>query len=197
MNPWILALMLHLSPADRWTASPGHDESREARLARYTSIAADIDATLEKGDRIQRTAQQDAALLVAVTFMESGFAKDVDVGPCYRPSADSKRCDSGLAACIAQIRVGPGLTSLHTHGIAGLSQDDLFRQRKKCLQIARFMLRRSFRACTKDGPDARMDVYASGKCGSGRDEGKKRLRLAEKLLSLPLDKKTGKPLKTK
>jgi hypothetical protein len=38
-----------------------------------------------------------------------------------------------------------------------------------------------------------MDVYASGRCGHGREEGKKRLKLAEKLMSLPLDTKTGAP----
>ncbi|NUP04506.1 MAG: hypothetical protein HOW73_00405 [Polyangiaceae bacterium] len=191
MKAWILALMLHLSPQERWKSLPGHEETVGERRARYESIAADIATTVGEGDGIDRNRHQDAALLVAVTFLESGFQKDVDVGPCYRPSADSKRCDSGRAACLAQIRIRDGRTSEHTHGIGGLTQEDLFKDRKKCLAIAKHMLRRSFRACAKDGPDARMDVYASGRCGVGREEGKKRLKLAEKLMSLAIDKETG------
>lgn len=184
--------MLHVSPPDRWKSYPGYEETKEERHARYESIAADIEAVVSKGDGIHGKPEQDAAVLVAVTYLESGFAKDVDVGPCYRPTADNQRCDSGRAACIAQIRIRDGVTSEHTHGIGGLTQTDLFKDRKKCLAISRFMLRRSFRACAKEGPDARMDVYASGRCGYGREEGKKRLKLAEKLWSLPLDRKTGK-----
>mgnify|MGYP000367268083 CR=1 FL=1 len=41
------------------------------------------------------------------------------------------------------------------------------------------------------GRDARLDVYASGRCGFGREEGKKRLKLVERLLALPLDRDTG------
>jgi hypothetical protein len=191
MEAWILALMLHLSPEERWKSLPGHEETKAERRARYEAIAADIASTVEKGDAIHKKREADAALLVAVTYLESGFQKDVDVGPCYRPNANDKRCDEGRAACIAQIRIRDGYTSEHTHGIAGLTLADLFKERKKCLAIAKFMLRRSFRACTKDGPDARMDVYASGRCGYGREEGKKRLKLAEKLMSLPLDEKAA------
>ncbi len=191
MHAWILALMLHLSPEERWHHKPGFEETKAERLARYEAIASDIEAAVSQGGTIDTRRDRDAALMVAVTFMESGFEKDVDVGPCYRGDGNNTRCDSGRAACIAQIRIRDGVTSESIHGVAGLKQEDLFRDRKKCLEIAKFMLARSFRACAKDGRDARLDVYASGRCGFGRDEGKKRLKLQERLLALPLDRETG------
>lgn len=175
MKATILVLMLLLSPPEKWRAAKGFEETESVRLARYESIASDV-ASVADGS-ITGSVRGDVAILVAVTFLESAWFLDVDRGPC-RPGY----CDRGKSACIAQIRLGAGKTREQTHGIAGLTQADLFRDRKLCLRVASFMLRKSFRGCAREGPDARMDLYASGKCGHGRTEGVKRLRLMDRLL---------------
>ena len=148
---WAVALMLAKAPlsiADA-PAFPGWSETQAQRLERYHGIA---EAAVAVG-RDRRT----VAKLLAVSFHESGWARDVDLGPaCYRgKDGKSTRCDSGRAACMMQVRV-----DVHKQWTAA----ELFGDRAKCFTAGLEILEKSERACVSLGPDFAFDSYAGGFC---------------------------------
>lgn len=189
--PWILSLLTLLAPPERLAALPqlpGWEETAEQKLTRYESIAADLYAVTYAPEarlpyRGKRGRAASTALLVAVAFMESGFARDVDRGPCYRGGSFRTRCDGGLSAGLWQARLGAGETLESIHGVGGLTQADLFGDRKKAAAVAMHMIVRSFKACRLLGPEALLNVYASGSCSRGQVPALARLKLARRLLA--------------
>lgn len=186
MNPvtvWILALMTWGASPEKLSALPqfpGWEESAEDKKTRYESIASDLYSVTydpkEKplfGGKLGRA--RTTALLLSIAFFESGYAKDVDQGPCYR-GKDGKgtRCDGGKAACLMQIEVGEGKTT------EGWTKADLFSDRKKCFRAALHLVRRSFLACHNLGADHLLDSYAGGMCGLGVKAGSARLQVGRK-----------------
>lgn len=191
MNPivsWLVALLASFSPpadhaesyqrfldAHGWdVAVNGPHETEEERAARYAGIAADaylvaFDPTTKPLFGGKRGRAQTAALLLAVAFHESGFAPDVDKGPCFRGGATKgrgirSRCDGGRATCMLQIWMGPnGKTP------EGWTQQDLFDDRTKCFRAGLRGLRASHALCRKKGnaKDTLFAAYASGSCGKG------------------------------
>lgn len=174
---WILSLIVYLAPPEKLALLPqfpGWEETSEQKLARCSSIAEDIAAvSLVKA---QKNPERAAALLTALAFMEGGFARDVDLGPCYRPLPSSPRCDGGLAVSLWQIRIGSGST------IEGWTKADLQGDRRKAAGVALRMAWRSIAACSRRGPDAGLRAYASGTCERGQEASKARLGLARSLL---------------
>ena len=169
---WAFALMTLAAPPERIAAMPaypGWEETAEEREARYREIAeaavrvafAPDEQPLFGGPSGRA---KTAAALLAVAFHESGFAKDVDLGPCYRGrDGRSTRCDSGRSACMMQVQVGHrGKTT------RGYTQGDLFADREKCFQTGLDILRASERACrrAKTPPEHRWAAYAGGGCYS-------------------------------
>lgn len=152
LETWALQLMLAKAPlsiADL-PAYPGWAETREERLDRYKGIAH---AAVEVGKTKHVVAE-----LLAIDFHESGFARDVDLGPCYRgKDGKSTRCDSGRAACGTQIRV-----DVHRWSAA-----DLFGSRETCFRATLELLNRSRRACGKLDETHSYDAYAGGACLDG------------------------------
>lgn len=178
MSAWILALILSLTQhAGELPAYPGWAETDAQRLARYRSIADDI-ATVVLDPEEQPIVggshgrAKTAAQLVAIAAMESGFAPDADVGPCFRGlDGRGPRCDGGRAASIFQLHSGRGGTVA-----------ELFADRSRAVRAALGLVRRSARACLADGPDAALRVYSSGSCDRGRDASAARVKLARRLL---------------
>lgn len=121
----ILALLLSLPIP---VASPAHEEEPDARRARLESIAHDFEAEARSLPGYSRT---DSTLLaLAVAYHESGFALDVDIGPCWRgPEGKNARCDAGRARCLFQIQ--------------GLKE---WPSRRECIRIGSSNLRR-MKAC--------------------------------------------------
>lgn len=200
LNPavaWILGLMLQAAPPAKLAALPqfkGWEETEEQKLERYTELATDLygvvyDPTVKPLYGGEKGRAMTAATILAVAFHESGFAHDVDKGPCYRSSRWgatgklSDRCDSGMSACLMQIRLGAGETTLHGHGVAGLKQDDLFRDRKLCFRVGLHLIRRSFVSCAKQGPDGKLNAYASGVCTLGLDKSRELLAIARRFVA--------------
>lgn len=194
---WILAAMVNLSPPEKLAALPafpGWEETAEARTERYVSIANDMAAVvldpkespLYAGPKARG---RTAALLTAVAFMESGFAPDVDKGPCYR-GKDGKgvRCDSGRSACVMQVMVGAERTR------EGWTREELFADRQKCFRTALHLMHRSFRwgmsragaRLDRRGPPELMllDGYA-GNTINGHKKGAARLLLGNKVAARP------------
>lgn len=168
MSAWILSLLIFLAPPEHRAALPaypGWQETAQQRTARYCSIAEDIAETT--------TNPREQALLVAVAYHESGFAPDVDLGPCYRgPRNDSPRCDGGLAVSMWQIQA------------VGEDARSLFADRRKAAQRALAAMRRSAARCVpKHGREAGLRAYASGSCERGAKESEVMVRLTLRLLA--------------
>jgi hypothetical protein len=187
---WLVSLMASLAPpevAAAQPAFPGWAETAEERAARYESIASDLAAVVYAPETRplysgRRARARTAALLVALAFKESGFAPDVDRGPCVKirdPKTGYARCDGGASACMLQVRTGAGTT------LEGWTREELFADRKKCFTAGMNAARRSFVACARLGLDSLLNVYASGTCERGGPQGKERLDLALRLVSRP------------
>lgn len=180
-----VSVMQSLAPAERVTRLPqlpGWEETAQERTERYESIARDLYRVLEKEPALfpgEQGKHRTAAWILGVAFMESGFAKDVDVGPCYRGSKKyAGRCDSGRSACMLQLMVSGGTTH------EGYSKADLFADRTKCFTSGLRRMRKSMDNCVKlGGPEAALSQFASGSCVRGLRESRARVRLGETTFS--------------
>ncbi len=165
---WVLSLLVLLAPPERLAALPafpGWQETAEQRMARYVSIAEDIAATTQD--------PREQAVLVAVAHHESGFAPDVDKGPCWRgPRNDGARCDGGRAASIFQLQAAGDEDATR-----------LFKDRRLAAKRALDAIRRSARSCVpKYGKLAALRVYAGGACSRGIQESEAMVSSALRLL---------------
>lgn len=184
--------MMQAAPPGRLAAAyqlPGHEETEAEKVARYESFASDLyevvyDPSVKSLFAGKRGRALTAATILGVAYHESGFAHDVDVGPCYRgKNGHDTRCDGGMSACVMQIKIGQGTTLRSAHGIEGLTQAELFQDRKLCFRVGLHMLRRSITSCTKRGPNERLNAYASGRCDDGADRSKEILNIVRKFLA--------------
>jgi hypothetical protein len=186
MNPivsWLFAMMVAFAPPEKTSKAyqfPGHEETVEQKTARYQSIAQDLydvvydpDADPVYGGPNGR--RRTALLMLAIAFHESGFAHDVDIGPCYRGrDGQSARCDHGKSACVMQLHVGEGTTP------EGYSQADLFADRKKCFRAALARIRSSLGECKHLDERHRLNAYASGVCTRGDEQSEELMDLVDK-----------------
>lgn len=188
--------MLSLAPPERLAALPqfpGHEETAAQKTTRYTSIAHDIavvafDPREAPVDGGKNGRVNTIALLLSVSFFESGWAHDADIGPCYL-GKDGKgpRCDGGKAATIFQIEVGAGTTQ------EGWDKAALFGDREKATRAALHRINRSIKACARFGAEARLRQYASGSCEKGIPESTARVQFARKILTRFPAPKFGEP----
>jgi hypothetical protein len=167
---WSMAFLLWKAPPEKMANQyqlPGYEETADQKTQRYQSIAEDVVAVaFDPAERPLYGGPNGRAktvvTLLSVAFHESGFAKDVDIGPCYRgKNGKDQRCDGGASSCVLQIKIGAGTTT------EGWTQADLFADRKKCFKAGKRLLARSFKACSRLGPDHLFDAFASGVCGLG------------------------------
>src|SRR5262249_45961253 len=153
LSTLILGWLLALSPPDRDAYRPTYPEATETaedRTFRYTEIAADIARAVE-GMPEGQGRRGAAEILVAIGFHESGFAFDVDVGPCAPGRLRIGGCDGGRARSLWQLQAwepdqGDGAPSQRS-------------------QAAREALRRAFRslsACRDLAREERLAMYAGG-----------------------------------
>lgn len=166
---YLLALMLQAAPPARLAAGPQrplHEEGAEARALRYRDLAEDLYRVAYAPDvpplfreESGRGRAMTAALVLAVAYHESGFAHDVDRGPCFRGRAGGVdyrlRCDGGASACVMQIHVGDGT-------FMGWTRDELFADREKCFRAGVAKLRSSLSRCRSQPLSLRLTGYASG-----------------------------------
>lgn len=162
--------MERAAPPERHAAHawPGWEETPDQRRARYWGIARDAWAVAGEPEAPQLgTRAQTAAAILAVAFHESGFAPDVDRGPCYRGGSQGRRCDSGRAFCMMQIQM--------THAgrtPEGYTGAELFQDRRKCLRAGLRQLAASQAQCGRHGWSLRFGIYASGSCTVGQKTAK-------------------------
>lgn len=153
LHTLIFGWMLALSPPDRDAARPTFPEAVETaedRTFRYTEIAADI---VRAVDSLPLASQKGAAeLLVAIAFHESGFRKDVDLGPCAPAWVKKGGCDHGRSVSMWQLQ----------------PWDPPVEGRREA--AAREALRRAFRsmsACRGNAAEERLALYAGSETCKG------------------------------
>lgn len=184
MTEWLLAIIVSVANPERAATEdpfPGWAETVAERRERFTAIAADLESFVfdEKTRPVFGGAHgraRTAALVLAVAYHESGFMKDVDIGPCYRgKNGQSTRCDSGKSACLMQIRIADGKTP------EGYTREELFKDRRKCFESGLRLLRSSLGMCKHLPLKHRLAAYASGSCDKGWEGSEVLMSLAEKL----------------
>lgn len=163
------AAMMVLAPPDRLAALPqyrGHEESVEERRSRYVAIAIDLEDAVAEAEPLPGMSRaRTAAVALGIAYMESGFARDADVGPCV---AGPGRCDRGRAACLMQVQAPE-------HRRA-----ELWADRKLCFMAGLDVARRSMNACRGE-----LTAYVGGVCTSlvGRAAGRRRLGMGQRIYS--------------
>lgn len=164
LTAWIVALMISLSPPDKGAAAgrfvPDAVETTEQRTERYREIAAaiaavafDPDETPAFGGKGGRHAT--ATLLLGISWMESGWRRDVDLG------LGKLARGSGMDSCLMQIRLGRGETTKE-----GWTWEDLTSDREKCFRAGLRIIRRSMAACRELPLEHRLSAYATGTCAT-------------------------------
>ena len=198
---WLLNLMLTFSPPEKVVehqAFPGWEETVEERKERYADIADDVIEVVWgkdehgafKNDSVFLGPQgraRTAALLLAVAFHESGYAPDVDKGPCYMGKyGKNGRCDGGRSVCMLQVMVGREYVTRTGEKIVprtreGWTAQDLFEDRTKCFRAGMAKMRASMRMCARAGLplEHQLTAYGAGTCD--RPAGK---RGSERLIGL-------------
>lgn len=168
---WVLGLLESLAPADKYAQYHTYPEALETageRRERYQQIAEDVAAVSMETSAGARQQATTAAYLVAVAWLESGFAKDVDVGPCAAARVRRGFCDGGRAKTLWQLQAVEG-----------------WPERREAARTAVRMMRRSFRACSALPVTERLTAYAAGICNSrsGKVRSRERVVLAERLVA--------------
>lgn len=183
----VLAMILHVAQPDvrppDVSPFPEARETHEQRDERYRAIAEDVaavvfdpaEAPVYRGPfgRVRT-----AGLVVAVAWMESGFARDVDLGPCAPGRVRAGQCDHGRSASMWQIKVGRGRTR------EGWTQADLFADRRKAIRAALRGLRSSFGLCKHLEEELRLTAYGTGTCAVPLERSRPYVRLGNRLAAL-------------
>jgi len=180
---WLFALMTTFAPPERAAterAFPGWEETVEDRRERFAAIATAVrNVAFDPAEKPvfggERGRARTAALLLAIAWHESGYSRDVDLGPCWRGRAnDGPRCDHGRAHCLLQVHARDGKT------LEGWTPAELHADREKCFRAGLHIVQRSFAACRKNPPQHRLAAYASGRCDAGQSGSERLLALGER-----------------
>lgn len=122
--------MLHFAPIETLPQYPGHEETEREALARYGAIAEVIARACDKQGK------PCASLLVAIGVGESRFAKDADVGPCYRVGKLKTRCDSSAAASVWQVQAHSFVTTAELFADRALAARATLKAARMCRHLA-------------------------------------------------------------
>jgi hypothetical protein len=110
-------------------------------------------------------------LLLALSFHESHWRRDVDLG--IGPHAPEK----GRYWCLLQIAVDRGKSA------DGATARELVHERERCFASGLYLLRRGLAQCgTKNDPRAFVNHYASGYCDRGKKAARLRFATMERFL---------------
>lgn len=171
MTAWLLSLMMTTLPPGRTLPRDAAESAEEGRI-RYQEIAEAITAVAldPEEPKVFKDPARTAALMLAVSYYESSWRKDVDLG-----IGTFARGDGGASWCMMQIHLGRTPTAT---GIDGWTGPELVASRERCFRAGLHALRRSINACRSKPTLEWLNAYASGTCARGRVESSKRMGLA-------------------
>lgn len=166
LSAWLLARMVSAIPPGQHQTVSALETAAEHE-ARYRSIASAIASVALDPEEppVFRGRLGTAALLLSVSYFESAWRKDVDTG-----IGKFARGDSGQSCTIFQLNRG------------FVACVPLLADRELAAREALHVLRQSAAACRSLGPDAALNVYASGSCEAGQEAGRKRIEKARRWL---------------
>jgi hypothetical protein len=170
LSAYLLGIMLTTAPPGRTSPASAVETPDEGR-ARYAEIAKSIaDVVLDPAEQPifygASARQQTAALLLSISYFESGWRRDVDLG-----LGSQARGDSGNSWCLMQISVG-------RNGIGGLSGPDLVASRERCVRTGLRIVRHAVNSCRHRPMLQWLDAYASGTCERGMQASTRRMEKA-------------------
>lgn len=147
----VFAWLVQVAPPEKFALIPTYPEATETveeRTGRYMEISKDIAEVVMETEKTSAAKRRAAALLTGIAWHESGFAKDVDIGPCAPGRLKKGGCDRGRARGLWQIQAYEVPT------------------RKDGARLALKLARRSITACKKLPAKAQLAAYAGGTCTS-------------------------------
>lgn len=201
MHQWVVDRMLTWMP-------PGHSkvkmaaETAEEGKERYEEIADDLisvvfDPTEKPIFSGTYGRSKTLAIMLSVSWFESGFRKDVDQG-----LGSLARGDSGQSWCLMQVKLGKEEKALENtkqrivldgdyfkftlDKSIGFGGKDLVRDRKTCFRTGLHLIRNSFDRSSALPLYDRLSIYASGKAIRNFDVSKARVKRAQAWLSQEL-----------
>jgi len=206
LHQWLTNRMLSWMPPGR-SYIPDAKETPKEGKTRYEKIAdAMISVVYDPSEHpifIGKYGRaRTLALIASISWFESGYRKDVDLGV-----GAFGRGDHGRSWCMMQIMLGvPNAKIGGTRSRVFLTQnsfkvvqpndpewasaysgEDLVQDRQKCFRTGLHLLRNSFKACGNLPVEDRLGVYGSGRCRAGWKPGRYRVRKAQRWLA------SGKP----
>lgn len=203
---WIVAFMVAVAPPGRPTFVPEAQETKEAALARYQSIATDIvdvvyDPKTKPLFKGSEGRARTVSVILALMLHESAFMKNVDEG-----KGKFSRGDAGKSWCLLQLNVGKGRSwswnakhdRLPRRGddpadiIPGFTGPEMVADRKKCIIAGLRGLRVSFSSCPGLPLDQKLRTYGSGSCKKGGKASSVRMHTSFRLWYRTKDQRTWK-----
>jgi len=172
---WLLSIMLASLPPGRSLRPAEARESAEQGRARYAAIARALaEVSLDPKEQPlfagPDARARTAALMLAISYYESHWRRDVDLGLSERPSR---------YFCLMQIGVGPGKTTRE-----GWTGKQLVESRRRCFRAGLHLLQRGRRVCAGQRDQrAFLNHYATGYCDRGRKAVALRWQLYERWLT--------------
>jgi hypothetical protein len=165
---WLVTIMVATVPPGGWRSKAQARESAAQGRARYEAIAQAIaEASLDPRERPLFDGAdgrlRTAALLLSISFHESHWRRDVDLGLGRYGPRGGRRYH-----CLMQIAVDRGKTA------EGWTAAQLVADRERCMRAGLHILQRGRRLCDRAGPRAFLNHYASGYCDRGRKQVKRR-----------------------
>ncbi len=176
--------MLSASPPGRSRVVDEAIESAAQGKARYTAIARAIakvsldpkELPLFEG---KQGRARTAALMLAISFHESTWRRDVDLG------IGPRALGGGRYWCMMQVAVDQGKTP------EGWTGKQLVLSRERCFRRGLHILQRGKRYCRERGGSSFINHYASGYCDRGGKAVARRLRTYRRWLKKhPIPKQT-------
>lgn len=172
LTPWALTLMLTLRPSTLVRAS-GLDETQAQREARYAEIAQAVDDVVRESPALvpgDYGKAYTATVLLALTYVESGWRKDVDLGLNRDKRAAYGQEDHGRSWCMGQINIDKGNVVVGDDVMKSWKGPDLIADRRKCFKVVLEHVRRSFASCRSLPKEQWLNQYASGECKPNPEE---------------------------
>jgi hypothetical protein len=197
-HQWVVERMVSWTPPGRSFIKHAKETPEEGR-ARYEEIANALISVVfdpnEKpifGGKYGRA--KTLALLLSLSWFESGYRRDVDFG--IGPLGVG---DKGRSWCMMQVHLGRldpiskktpkriilkgDYFKLVTSSMEGWGGKDLVSDRERCFRAGLHMVRRSFASCSRYHVLDRLGVYAGGECIREYQKSRVRVRKAQKWLA--------------
>jgi hypothetical protein len=201
---WILSFIVAAAPPGRQTFYAEAQETKEAALIRYESIAQDVvEVVYDPNTKVlfggPNGRARTVSVILSIMLYEGGFMSNVDFGV-----GKFARGDHGNSWCLMQLNVGAGRTlkwnvkhdrSVRPNDrlediVEGLTGPELVKDRKNCIREGLKALRLSFGACRGLPLNQSLRVYGSGSCTGAEKESALRMDTAIRWYSESKDKRT-------